>query len=148
MRSNLQNFLYEKYPALFRQKDLPMSETCMCWGINCGDGWYGLVNRTCAKIQAYCEEQKIKVEFVQVKQKFGGLRIYFDMVGDYLDYHQNSVQEIVTDAEKASFNTCEVCGSTEGVRIDDSTGWLQPMCYFCDTKGNHKQNFGKYRYTD
>ena len=27
-----------KYPTIFRQKELPMDQTAMCWGIECGKG--------------------------------------------------------------------------------------------------------------
>lgn len=33
MNIELQEKLFEKYPKIFRQKDLSMNETCMCWGI-------------------------------------------------------------------------------------------------------------------
>ena len=38
------NKLYEKYPKIFGEKDLPASQTCMCWGISVGDGWYWLID--------------------------------------------------------------------------------------------------------
>jgi hypothetical protein len=44
MKAELQQKLYEKYPKIFVQKDLPMSQTAMCWGIDCGDGWFWLLD--------------------------------------------------------------------------------------------------------
>jgi len=32
MKLELQNKLFEKYPNIFKNKDLPMNQTCMCWG--------------------------------------------------------------------------------------------------------------------
>ena len=51
MNKNLQEKLYQKYPKIFRQKDLPMTQTAMCWGIACGDGWYDLIDELCSQIQ-------------------------------------------------------------------------------------------------
>jgi hypothetical protein len=51
MKQELQNKLFEKYPKIFRQKDLSMNETCMCWGIECGDGWYWLIDNLCSQLQ-------------------------------------------------------------------------------------------------
>tara|TARA_R110002153_G_scaffold46642_2_gene131713 strand:- start:1695 stop:1805 length:111 start_codon:yes stop_codon:yes gene_type:complete len=28
-----QKEIFEKYPKIFRDKDKPMTETCMCWGL-------------------------------------------------------------------------------------------------------------------
>jgi hypothetical protein len=51
MNAELQNKLYEKYPKIFEQKDLPMTQTAMCWGISCGDGWYNIIDNLCNEIQ-------------------------------------------------------------------------------------------------
>ena len=47
MKKELQEKLYENYPAIFRQKDLTKQETAMCWGISCGDGWYNILDTLC-----------------------------------------------------------------------------------------------------
>lgn len=51
MKQELQNKLYEKYPKIFGQKDLPMTQTAMCWGISCGDGWYNIIDNLCGHLQ-------------------------------------------------------------------------------------------------
>ena len=50
MTPELQNSLYERYPKIFRQKDMSIQETCMCWGICTGDGWYDIINMLCNAI--------------------------------------------------------------------------------------------------
>jgi hypothetical protein len=52
MNKELQDKLFAKYPKIFRQKDLSMQETCMCWGISVGDGWYNLLDQLCGSIQS------------------------------------------------------------------------------------------------
>jgi hypothetical protein len=51
MDRELQQKLFDKYPKIFRQKDLSMQETAMCWGIACGNGWYDLIDALCEEIQ-------------------------------------------------------------------------------------------------
>jgi len=51
MKQELQNKLFEKYPLIFQDKDKSMQETCMCWGIDCGDGWYWLLDKLCSNLQ-------------------------------------------------------------------------------------------------
>ena len=55
MNKALQNELFEKYPEIFAQKDLDKTQTLMCWGIACGDGWYNIVDMLCENIQNYCD---------------------------------------------------------------------------------------------
>lgn len=47
MNKNLENELYKDFPELFQEHTLDMSETCMCWGIECGDGWESLIRSMC-----------------------------------------------------------------------------------------------------
>jgi hypothetical protein len=44
MRKELDLKLVEKYPLLYRNRYLPMTETAMCWGFCCGDGWYNIID--------------------------------------------------------------------------------------------------------
>ena len=78
MKQELQNELFERYPKIFRQKDLSAQQTCMCWGIACGDGWYNLIDTLCHNIQWYAQYSNKTIEAVQVKSKFGGLRFYVE----------------------------------------------------------------------
>lgn len=34
MKKELQDNLFEQFPVLFERRLLPMSQTCMCWGIH------------------------------------------------------------------------------------------------------------------
>jgi len=80
MKQELQDKLYKKCPKLFSQKDLPKTQTCMCWGISTGDGWYDLIDNVCEWIQNHTRWNPHlfpPIEFTQVKEKFGQLRIYF-----------------------------------------------------------------------
>jgi len=71
MRGELQQQLFDKYPAIFRQRNLPPQETTMCWGIECGDGWFTIIDTLCdwlTKMRVFTGAQ---VEAEQVKEKFG-----------------------------------------------------------------------------
>ena len=74
--------LMKKYPILFTQKKLPMQETCMCWGIECGNGWYEPLDNLCFKLESLNKDYKkygIQIQAQQVKEKFGGLRFYYNV---------------------------------------------------------------------
>ena len=97
MNKELQDKLFEKYPKIFRQKDLSPQETCMCWGIACGDGWYDIIDTLCHQIQSYVDNNKIsQVEALQVKSKWGTLRFYVHGGDQY-------VQGLISMAEEFLF---------------------------------------------
>ena len=144
MKEELQKKLYEKYPKIFSQKDLPMSETCMCWGICHDDGWYNILDTLCARIQHHinyknCEGeyelmrkhrppepdgtwvQVRQVEATQVKEKWGGLRFYYNGGDEFIN-------GLVTFAESISLRTCETCGVPGR---PTKKGWIRTMCKPC-----------------
>lgn len=120
MDKKLENKLFEKYPKLFRQKDLSVQETCMCWGVECGSGWFWLIDNLCNCIQSYIDaNNKPQVEIVQLKQKFGSMRCYVEGADEL-------IHGMIWLAEHASYGICEECGST--VDIIHTTGWIRTLC--------------------
>lgn len=35
--------LCKRFPVLYQDRHSPMSQTCMCWGFDCGDGWFDIL---------------------------------------------------------------------------------------------------------
>jgi len=69
--------LLQKYPKIFAQHTKPMTETCMCWLFECGDGWYNILDMLCSLLQWDIEKNGYpEIEAVQVKEKYGTLRFY------------------------------------------------------------------------
>jgi hypothetical protein len=128
MRDELDNALCVKYPKIFAQRNMAMTETCMCWGFCCGDGWYEILDSLCGHIQSHIDWQNKnhekhpvveQVVAVQVKEKFGGLRFYYDG-GD------ETIRGMVRMAESWAANTCETCGDKGKHRVDG--GWHYVSC--------------------
>lgn len=65
MNQELQNKLFEKYPKIFGQKDLPMTQTAMCWGISCGDGWYNIIDTLCSFLQGLVDKPHEEISMYQ-----------------------------------------------------------------------------------
>jgi len=133
MKKELEQALFDKYPLLFAQHSLDMRQTCMCWGITTGDGWYNLLDNLCETIQRYITaNHKPQVEFTQVKEKFGTLRIYTDGSDDL-------VHGMIWFAEHLSGTICDVCGKPGEC---NTNGWIACRCK------KHKDsawNTGKYK---
>lgn len=114
-------YLYNTYPLIFADKDLPMTQTAMCWGFDCGDGWFDIINDLCKKIQARCEEVGVEVRATQVKEKYGTLRFYI-YGGD------DEIYTYIDEAEEKSSTTCEICGMPGTMNED---GWIEVRCTEC-----------------
>lgn len=128
MKQELQNELFEKYPNLFSNKDKGIMQSCMSWGIECDDGWYDIIRSVCWQISQHekniqegfsrKKEEYQPVKFDQIKEKFGGLRIYFSGGDEF-------VEGIVNMAEEISYKICEVCGNKGK---PNEQGWIKTCC--------------------
>jgi hypothetical protein len=118
MKRELQKQLFDKYPQLFTQKDLPPTQSNMCFGFECGDGWFTLLDNLC-KIIYDDRGYSYDVTVTQVKEKFGGLRFYYTGGNDF-------ISGAVMLAEKMSEHICEECGDKGSINYD--AGWLRCRC--------------------
>lgn len=176
MKNELDEALCAAYPKIFADRHKDMRHTAMCWGFSHGDGWYGILNALCRKIQSHIDwkqkqrnlaltyndayklakngdttalteyfsngskkngdwvkqmverslesgerevpEECPQVIAVQVKEKFGTLRFYYDGGDEY-------ISGLVSMAEWASSVTCEECGERGKLR---GSGWVYTAC--------------------
>jgi len=119
MTAQKEQYLIETYPKVFPSKDIrgnPM-KSCLAWGFECGDGWFGLIERCIKALHELPDPPKL----AQVKEKFGTLRVYIDGGSD-------EAYGIIQKAEAESEITCEECGK-EGKLY--STGWWSVKCDDC-----------------
>ena len=47
MRRELDETLCARYPLIFKDRNADMRTTAMCWGLECGDGWYNIIDTLC-----------------------------------------------------------------------------------------------------
>jgi hypothetical protein len=112
------NDLIEKYPTLFIKEE-------MVWPmIECGKGWYDLIDNLCSEIKRHAEHIKQDVHIAQVKEKFGGLRFYTHGTDE-------QIYGMISFAEAFSFSICEECGSPGKLREDRA--WWKVRCDKCLT---------------
>jgi hypothetical protein len=108
----------EKYPKMFAN---PYG------GFAIGEGWWPIIESLCANIQSHTDwwnknrETRPVVEQVvveQIKEKFGGLRFYYEG-GD------EQISGMVRMAEAWASHACEECGApgTAGGK-----GWIKTLC--------------------
>lgn len=130
--------LYEKYSSLFSfvgSKHEPIGE-----GIECNFGWYDILSSLCFMIaqherniegnNKYRISQNQKpidyepFQFTQIKEKFGGLRVYSNGGDDY-------TRGLIGMAECWSYKSCEICGNKGQTT---KHGWLKTICEKCNNR--------------
>ena len=86
MSPELDAKLCEKYPKLMVNRNKPMTETAMCWGFDCGDGWYNILDQLMANIQHHCDWKE--------KQRLGAVEhnamVEKMKAGDFTDFDEMS----------------------------------------------------------
>ena len=111
MNLELEEKLKSQFPQLLRR---------LRWGLECDDGWFELIEGT-LKAVALCSEPDTAV--VQIKEKFGGLRIYLESATE-------RAWDICEQAERQSFEVCEGCGAPG--RVFRRHGWMYNRCQVCE----------------
>jgi len=111
----------ERFPKLFSQ---PYG------GFEVGPGWWPILESLCERINSHVEWKQNQLEkyqrgegcpdvvVAQIKEKFGGLRFYYDGGDD-------EVSGMVRMAEAWADHSCEECGKP-GKRRDG--GWIKTLC--------------------
>ena len=93
-------------------------------GFAIGKGWWPIIEVLCSNIQQHLDwanrnDQVVpQVVVAQIKEKFGGLRFYYDGGDD-------QVHGMVRIAEAWANRTCETCGERGKQR---GGGWIRTLC--------------------
>jgi hypothetical protein len=120
----------EKYPAMF---SIPYG------GFAVGKGWYPVLEALCDNIQNYTDwqnknhEKHPVVEQVvveQIKEKFGGLRFYYQGGDD-------EISGMVRMAESWASVACEECG---GIGKRRGGGWVRTLCDLHEVEVQARRN--------
>lgn len=115
MKLELEQKLVKAYPDLYREVDRPPTESLMCFGFECLDGWFDILDRLSKALTDLNED----VVAVQVKEKYGTLRFYIGVGSD-------EAFDLIEAAEAESEKTCELCGKPGKLR--DMQHWLKTLC--------------------
>jgi len=91
-------------------------------------GWYPLVDGLCSDIEAVLGDACAMFQVLQIKEKFGGLRVYYRLqcASDFPAGVGARVRDLVQQAEADSKGLCEQCGAPAKLR--NREGWLVTLC--------------------
>lgn len=153
MKDEFDILLVERYPELYRDRFAPMTQTLMCWGFECGDGWYQIIDTLSYALVSPHREAKKDLEFwtknlgKEVWRNRTGtqedidraqkkldetpcpvavqVKEKFGTLRFYVDKASNTQYNYIDFADLMSSRTCEECGKPgETYPI----GWYQTLC--------------------
>lgn len=128
MSPNLTNKLYESFPNLFFTNTADGVSIC---SVDVGDGWYRILTSLCHVMYKMDED----IQFVQIKEKFGNLRIYTN--------RSSNADYLIDMSALLSSTTCEDCGNVGTKKIPDdlpTSSWIQTLCEPCRRIGRGNSN--------
>jgi hypothetical protein len=132
MNEKLEKELVVKYPKILQDYKGDMKQTCMCWGLECDDGWYDLLDKCMSKLQYFCDicseksGKEVQVIATQIKEKFGTLRFYIKTHGAN-DIENKIIDDIIDKAESDSAHICEITG--KDANVCHRGGWYKTLSY-------------------
>ena len=117
---------FEKYDVFAKQMEerFPKIFAEPYGGFACGEGWWPILEALCGQIQHHIDWKNKQgnvvhqVTVAQIKEKFGGLRFYYDGGDD-------EIRGMVRMAEAWADASCEECGAPGKSR---EGGWIKTLC--------------------
>jgi hypothetical protein len=117
MHKDWRDDLVQRYAEFFAPSGYPMVD----------EGWRDLLERALRRVASAIGRQPAgaHLQIVQIKEKFGTIRIYYhaEKLSTRAD---QAVREAIDLAEARSACTCEICGD-EG-RLYNNSGWYSTRC--------------------
>lgn len=124
--------LYADFPRLYR--NATNEESCMKWGFLCGNGWFDLIYKLSADIEAEATKLALKPAAwpmaLQVKEKFGTLSFYCAAGKRNSDGRGMlpSIRALIEKASADSATICEGCGRPAKIKTE---GYWSVLCDEC-----------------
>jgi hypothetical protein len=113
MNIELDKFLCEKYPKIFADRYKPMTMTAMCWGIECGDGWFNILNQLCGNIQHHIDwthrsyENAVKHNKMITDMRAGNFESFNQYMGTSNEYYKEQRKvELLEDSQLVIKTPC------------------------------------------
>ena len=129
--SSWERSLVDRYPLVLsemREPSAPLGTpeavALARWGIECHAGWRRLIERLLAQLEAAIlaqpPERRHDLRIVQMKEKFGRLRVYLASEGS------PAMTAAIEAASEQSIRTCEIC--SEPGQLAERRGWWAARC--------------------
>jgi hypothetical protein len=152
MKKELDERLCAKYPKIFRDRHADMKVTCMCWGLDVGNGWYHIIDMLCATIQGEIEStisnrkwalkhnaelaagKVSEYEWMNTPREVPDephqvvavqVKEKFGTLRFYVNGASDATYAAIQMAENMSARTCDICGCPGET---GGQGWISTRC--------------------
>jgi len=108
--------------------DPTLQNNLMAFGFECDKGWHPMIIELLDKIQDMVNnnpEEYLDLRIMQIKEKFGGLRVY-------TNFYDEDIELLLSEYEEKSNTICEICGRPGELR--ENHFWLKTLCDKCNEK--------------
>jgi hypothetical protein len=103
MKRELDEYLCTVYPKMMVNRNKSMQETCMCWGFECGDGWFQILNQLMGNIQSHIDwrerQREVVIKFNRIAEqlKAGDSTLFDEEYKDMIDggFKEKRRQELI-----------------------------------------------------
>jgi len=154
MKKELQDKLFKEFPLLYGDKDKPMTQTCMCWGIDCYDGWFDLLYELSSKLEpliqkliddepdmscTWCGKKKSEHDdndchgpngYEPFYPRASQVKEKFGTLSFYMTCATDEMWDLIHEAEGKSGTICEKCGKPG--KTVAPCGWYFTFCKDCE----------------
>ena len=160
MKQELDKLLCEKYPKMMVNRNKNMQETCMCWGFECGDGWFNILDQLMGSIQHHIDwkekQRKWAIEYNEMaaQAKAGNFELFEEttkaqpndeykekrlaeiVAGDFREV-PDSIPQVTLDQVKEKFGTLRFYYSGGDDYIDGMVSLAESLTgVTCESCGN------------
>jgi hypothetical protein len=160
MKQELDKLLCEKYPKMMVNRNKNMQETCMCWGFECGDGWFNILDQLMGSIQHHIDwkekQRKWAIDYNEMaaQAKAGNFELFEEtmkslpndeykekrlaeiVAGDFREVPE-SIPQVTLDQVKEKFGTLRFYYSGGDDYIDGMVSLAESLTgVTCESCGN------------
>jgi hypothetical protein len=160
MKQELDKLLCERYPKMMVNRNKNMQETCMCWGFECGDGWFNILDQLMGSIQHHIDwkekQRKWAIDYNEMatQAKAGNFDLFEEtmkalpndeykekrlaeiVAGDFRQVPK-SIPQVTLDQVKEKFGTLRFYYSGGDDRIDGMVSLAESLTgVTCESCGN------------
>ena len=165
MKQELDKLLCEKYPKMMVNRNKGMQETCMCWGFECGDGWFNILDQLMGNIQHHIDwkekQRKWAIDYNEMaahakagnfdlfeeanksltNEEYKNERLAEIIAGDFREVPE-SIPQVTLDQVKEKFGTLRFYYSGGDDYIDGMVSLAESLtgvtCEECGNPGERK----------
>ena len=166
MKQELDKLLCERYPKMMVNRNKPMQETCMCWGFDCGDGWFNILDQLMGSIQHHIDwkekQRKWAIDYNEMaaQAKAGNFDLFEEtmkavpndeykekrlaeiIAGDFREIPE-SIPQVTLDQVKEKFGTLRFYYSGGDDYIDGMVSLAESLTgVTCESCGNPGERRG------